>query len=369
MKRSKKKQQKIIEKQDDAGISRKKWNHTINLNLFVILKLVCIVSIPIFYFVYSPVLVICLACYVLLFFLAIMTERRLNTSVIKSNHIKIPKFDSALALIVIVVAIFGTFLTSNTQTKQSTFGNMDSTQISSFVDSKDFSGAKSSAGWSSFLTSLKNFGSLLTGERSVFGSGSSQFGMENAPTDFKEKTEEMENLDIQNMPKMERQSISFSITDLPIKYLFSSILSTVNTALIFSVSIFGAISLIVVFYKKNKFETMINEVIVTDKIAVSDDEIDRILDFGVSVVHDEKEENLDKIAEKEIENEKNSSFQENLKNKSNFVPEEKIVDNADDIDLFKQGFDLDKIYDDIPDNQIVDEESKDVSKDKDKKGK
>jgi len=156
-----------MERQDAEGISRKKWDHTINPNLFFMLKLLCIVLIPIFYFVYSPVLILLMIFYVFLFFLAIMAERRMNTSVIKKNHIHIPKFDCAIALIVIIIALSGSFMSSSSKSKASMFSNLDSSEITEFVGERNFDGAKTTSFWNTVSKWFINFGSCLTGERNM----------------------------------------------------------------------------------------------------------------------------------------------------------------------------------------------------------
>ena len=115
--RSKKKDVYRKEQQDAKCISRKKWNYTMSFKMFLIIKIILILLIPIIYFVYSPLLVVLMLLYVGVFFLARLTERSMNTSVIKTNHIHIPKFDSALALVLIVVAICGILIEMDSSTK------------------------------------------------------------------------------------------------------------------------------------------------------------------------------------------------------------------------------------------------------------
>ncbi len=343
MKRSKKKQQVIIEEQDSLGISRKKWDHTISLKLFVILKIICIALIPIVYFVYSPFLIVCMVAYVSLFFLSIMAERRINTSVIKSNHIKIPKLDSALALIIIVISLFGVCMSGTSKVKKPSFENAPDF---SNVKEIDFDGARKNMWLREFTNTLKNFGSLLTGERSVFSGGKQSFGMKEAPKDFPKDMSELP----EGMPSFEgrptRPNIDFDIDDLPIEYLFSSILTTVNTVLIFSVSGAGIISLLVLYVKQRKFENIMNDIVITEDVTLTDEEIDRILSFGELVIEKtvDAKETLDSIDSIDNVNIYNETKKEN--NESQELLQKEVVNEEENISILDDNFNLDKIYED-----------------------
>jgi hypothetical protein len=243
-----------------------------------------------------------MALYVGLFFLARMAEHNLNKSVIRSNHIHIFKFDSAIALVIIVISIFGMFLTSTNKTKESMFQNFDDTEIAEIVENKDdnFKMAKQNVAWSNFTTGLKNLGSLLTGERNVFASGNDnfKFGMVDAPGDFDIDMEKPDDSDFDlNNSDFElrggdgrRNDIDFSVDNLPLEYMSSSIFSTINTVLIFSVSAVGLLSLVAIAIKKHKFNREMNEVIYDGTIEMLDlKELERILSFGEDI---EEPENL-----------------------------------------------------------------------------
>ncbi len=361
MKRSKQKKQLRMEEQDAKGISRKKWNHTISLRLFVILKLVCIVSIPVVYFVYSPLLILCMLCYVGLFFLAIMAERRINTSIIKSNHIKIPKLDSALALILIVVAIFGSVMSSTSKTKESNFKNVPNFKFEQNME-MDFAKIKRQSWWNSVVSDLKTFGSILTGERSIFEGGKQEFGRTGPPKDFvidKNNIPEKPigdmpegdfpgmgggNFDMSNFPK--RPNFEFSMNDVPVEYMFSSIATTIITVLIFSVSGCGLISLLVLYIKKRKFERVINEVILEEQVILTDEEIERLLDFGEPVGSLPKDNSSDKQKTEPtkdiIRTRKKDKSQ--VKNKNKEV-EELSANPEENIEILKDDFNIESILD------------------------
>lgn len=265
--RQKNKQKRIkrYEIQDAKGISRKRFRLVIRPKTFLIMKTAGIIAIPVAYFVYSPVLVLVMMYFVGLFFAAIGCEHSLNKSVIRSNHIKIPKYDSAIALVLICIALFGSVF-SSASSRMGMFSNTLSSKL---------------------LQAIKNFGSLLTGQRSVFGrvphfgfgtmdkpdgfipneaAFLDQFGGEPpAPPDFGDR-----------MPKFE-----LSMDDIPIEFMFSQLLSTVTTVLIVAVGVVAVLSLVYTIKKMRKFDLEINEVIIDGSITMLEDgEIEAILNFG-----------------------------------------------------------------------------------------
>ena len=77
------------------------------------------------------------------------------------------------------------------------------------------------------------------------------------------------------------KNFDFSFDDIPIDYVTSSTMSTINTVLIFSVSGLGLVSIFAIYLKKRKFEREMSEIIIESKIEMlSDGELERILSFG-----------------------------------------------------------------------------------------
>lgn len=289
--RAKKKRIQIMEEQDAKGISRKKWKFTISPTLFIIIKLILIILIPIVYFVYSPLLILVMIAYVSLFFLARFAEHSLNKSVIRANHIHIMKFDSFIALLVIIIAFAGSFSSINNKNKQSAFGGFNSTQVSEMLGNKSVRNIKKSNKTSQVQTYFTNFFTLLTGERNVFESNEKEFnfGTMKPPSDFVANKEDLEN-------KMDKEmggrpkgggGYKMSIDDIPLEYVTSSTISTINMFLIFSVSGVGLISLICIYLKKKKFEREMEEVVIEGKIEMlSSGELEKILSFGEDVINE-----------------------------------------------------------------------------------
>ena len=334
--RGKKKKLSQMEVEDSLNLSRKKWDHTMSPKLFIILKLLVAILIPIMYFIYSPFLVVLMIVYVSLFFLAILAERRLNKSVIKKNHIKIPKFDSALALIVICIAFAGSISTVSSKSSGGMFANLSEDQISTFVSEKDFSGARQSNWWASVSTYFTNFGSLLTGERSVFSSDSGfSFGMGEPPEGFVSEGEALPT----NITQPTGERVEMSMEDIPLEYMFSTILSTVDSALIFLVSGVGILSVIYIVVKRNKFENEMTEVLIdnTDQ-SFTEEEINRLLSFG------EDEERADLTSseiDEKIQQDKNDQ-QEEYKN-IEIVEAKTEPTKEEDILIFGENYDLNKV--------------------------
>ncbi len=65
---------KKMEKEDSLGISRKKLKGAISEKTFIMLKIISIVSIPLIYFIYSPLLIFAIIFAVLMLIFATMAE-------------------------------------------------------------------------------------------------------------------------------------------------------------------------------------------------------------------------------------------------------------------------------------------------------
>lgn len=263
-KKEKNKQRQIrkLESLDRRGIARKKWRFVFNFKRFAIFKIALICLIPLIYFVYSPLLVVVIALYVSTFFLAIGVEHALNKSVIKSNHVKIQKYDAAVALVLILIGLFGSI----------------------FGMSQGRPGRFSQTIWIKFLDSLRNFGTLLTGNRLLFGDARRfGFGTVGRPEGFVPNSDAMQDMlaDLPPMPSGGRPHFEMDLDNIPIEFMFSQILSTVNTVLVFLVCGLGILSLYYSYKRIKKFNLDINEVIEDGEITMfTDEEINRILSFG-----------------------------------------------------------------------------------------
>ena len=259
---------KKMEKEDSLGISRKKLKGAISEKTFIILKIISIVSIPLIYFIYSPLLIFAIIFAVLMLIFATMAEKKINHTFIKSNHMKISKLDSVVAIIVILVTITGTIINANTKKKFSESNTL--VEISRTV---------------------KNFGSCLTGSRSIIKG--SNMGMHFGTKDF----------DPSKMPPAPpeggRPPMNFSIEDLPLEIVFSHMISSVNTVLIFMVPITGGVTLLYYFYKKKRFDREMNSTIKDEYMELDEKTLNDIFTFGYLkdeygnfILDDEKEDDI-----------------------------------------------------------------------------
>lgn len=225
-KKNKKWQTYVKEQQDAYGISRKKRKgKTIKIETFLLIKFLLVIAIPIFYFVYAPLLLPILILYVGLFFLARMAEMETNKSVIKANRIGIFKLDSALALILIIIALVGAIGSVSTKRHVGMFENSDRPAFAQMAQNRDFKKIKSNRFWKQVETFFVNWGSLLTGDRGLSSSSNKgKFGFEKPPEGF-----------VSDKFKPTGDKMKFSMENVPVKYVLSSILSTVDTVLVFAV--------------------------------------------------------------------------------------------------------------------------------------
>ena len=277
--RSKKKDVYRKEQQDAKCISRKKWNYTMSFKMFLIIKIILILLIPIIYFVYSPLLVVLMLLYVGVFFLARLTERSMNTSVIKTNRIHIPKFDSALALVLIVVAICGILIEMDSSTK--------------FAD----------------------FGALLTGQRNPLEKVFKFIKVNNLPPSIETDQKGSAEFDIYDL-----------LDKLPIKFVASTTLSTMCTVLVFSIAGVSALSLLYIYFKCKKFNRIMNAVVYDEAPILTDKTLNEILSFGESVDNTV-------VSEEEINRKINAVKQSDAVEESNLTTIEKNAADEPEEDI------------------------------------
>lgn len=258
---------KKLESEDKKGISRRHISNTLNPHVFFILKLISIISTPIIYFVYSPLLIVSILFSASLFIFAIMTERYMNKSYVKENHIKIPKFDSVFAIVVIVIACAGSLINLNNKNRTST-------------DT-----------WMEIKMNIENTCSLQTGNRNVFRKLTFAFGSKEMPTNLPPRGEG-------HGPR------EVSMDDMPIELVFSMMLSSINTVLIFLVPLASGLSLLVFRKRKNRFELKMDEIVSDNGFITDEEEINRILNDDPVVNNEIYLQELEEIkkAKKEKDN-------------------------------------------------------------------
>lgn len=263
---------KKIEKMNAKGLSRKRHKFVMSVKKITVLKLGLAVLTVGIYFLYSPLLFVCMLGFIGLYFADIAVERNLNKSFIKKNQIKIPKYESGIALVLVLIAIFGTAFGLRGQIRGgfSRFGNR-------FL--------------SNIISSVKNFGTLFTGERSILGNGGFLFGVKRPPSDFPTGG------GASSMPiSTGRPSGNFMLSaeDLPLEFMFSSMLSSLITVLIFTTVVLTVVSVLHMHWKIKKTKQVNDEFIIDEKIGLflnKSDILERIVNYGV--IDQEKGEYID----------------------------------------------------------------------------
>lgn len=229
------------------------------------LKIACVAAVPLLYFVYSPLLIVPMLVYVALFYLGLGVEREINRNVIRRNRIRLVRIDSVLALIVVVIAIAGTAVSANSKIRPGGFAHMDDETVQELIDDADFSAARRRSAWVGFTQKVADFGSLLTGRRSVF-SGMRRFATVDPPENFGPPPGEMPDFG-----------------DMPFDYVISSVLSSINTVLVFGTAAAGLLSLLVYRRRKKFAERYISQVIPDTSMAnFTDEQLEKILFYGVT---------------------------------------------------------------------------------------
>lgn len=229
------------------------------------LKIACVAAVPVLYFVYSPLLIVPMLVYVALFYLGLGVEREINRNVIRRNRIRLVRIDSVLALIVVVIAIAGTAVSANSKIRPGGFAHMDDETVQELIDDADFSAARRRSAWVGFTQKVADFGSLLTGRRSVF-SGTRRFATVDPPENFGPPPGEMPDF-----------------SDMPFDYVISSVLSSINTVLVFGTAGAGLLSVVVYRRRKKNAERYVSQVIPDTSMAnFTDEQLEKILFYGVT---------------------------------------------------------------------------------------
>lgn len=129
----------------------------------------------------------------------------------------------------------------------------------------DFAAARRRSAWVGFTQKVADFGSLLTGRRSVF-SGMRRFATVDPPGNFGPPPGEMPDFG-----------------DMPFDYVISSVLSSINTVLVFGTAGAGLLSLVVYRRRKKNAERYVSQVIPDTSMAnFTDEQLEKILFYGVT---------------------------------------------------------------------------------------
>ncbi len=249
MKRSKKKLIHRMEVEDDLGIKRGvKSKFSIPIKLYKLIKLCLIIAIPVVYFLCSPLLLLIVLAYFGLIFITNGVEKNLNHGMRKDLHVQLPKLDSILCVLLVIITIAGTLVSSlSTTQKKSNFEGFDNSQLEDVLENLDFDSTdfKVKRVWNK----IKEIGTLMTGTRYFFktqegfrggfgggigggfGGGTPPEGFE-PPEGFTPPSGDFEPPDMNNL-----------LQKLPFSMIFQSIIKAVDSALLLVICICGLLSL------------------------------------------------------------------------------------------------------------------------------
>ncbi len=236
-----------LEIEDDNCIQRKKkTGFRVSMKTYRRIKLGLIIAIPVVYFVYSGLLFFVFAALAATIVITNVKEKEFNKGLKKELRSSLPKGDSLLAILVILLSVVSIiFSLSTSSQRKSMFEGFNETEIQESIQGFDFEFDESDRVWREIKNQLRSLGNLSTGER-VFFQEARRFGMMGKgmpPNGFTPPANGMGS--IPDMPEMKPpKDMSEMMDEIPFSILFSSILKSVNTGLVFLVAGVGAITLI-----------------------------------------------------------------------------------------------------------------------------
>ena len=257
MRASDKKRIHRMEIEDDLGIKRGvKSKFSMPIKLYKLIKICLILAIPITYFICSPLLIVVVLAYFGLIFVTNSVEKNINQGLRKDMQVHLPKIDSILCVLLVIITIAGTVVSSvsNTQNK-SKFEGMNSEQIEEMLgDNFDDSKFRSMNFWNK----VKDIGNLLTGTRYLFqeeqgfrgGIGGFRPEGFEKPEGFTppEGFSPPEDFDFP-IGDFAPPNINEMLADMPFTAIFQSIIKAVNTGILIVIVLCGLLS----FVKIKKF--------------------------------------------------------------------------------------------------------------------
>lgn len=237
MKNSKKDRIYRMEVEDDLGIRRgRKKRFVLPNRVYILVKLVLIAAIPAVYFLCSPLLAVVALAYFGLIVITNNIEKNFNLGLKKSLQIHLPKADSLLCLLLILITVVGMVVSSVSMTqKSSQFEGFDESMLEDVIDNEDISEA--GIVWMQIRTKTKDFGTLMTGTRYLFieQRGFGSFGGPGGPGG--EPPEGFSPPTGGGMPDM-----SELLDDTPFSIIFESIIKAVDSGLLVVICVCGLLS-------------------------------------------------------------------------------------------------------------------------------
>lgn len=280
-----------MERQDSQGLTRKRAKLRLGMWGFYIIKFVLMALIITAYFVYSKALLPLLLVYAGTFFLSFTAEKNMNRSYLKKNYIKLPKFDNALALIIVIAAVTAVSAgISTTSVSDQDFMFTRLIEQGKYEEAEEYLENKANT------QSLTDCFTLLTGERDMLSrSRVNKFGLGVPPDGFKPPENNggerpsgtpptlPDDFDFESFRGEHFGGGDFKMKfgDLPVNYIFTSLLSTIASAIILFVPLTGLLQMYSVYAVKRRQDKR-NEspIIVSSSLYIDEKELDRLLEYG-----------------------------------------------------------------------------------------
>lgn len=240
MKNSKRDKIRLMEYQDAHGIDRKRKKPLhVPVRAYATIKTIFIVCIPVIYFLCSPLLIVVILAYFGLLFVTRLIEKEQNDGLKKDLRIHLPKADSLLCLLLVIVTIIGCVVGSLSMgQRKSMFEGMNGTQIEESIKGKDFSSFNFTT--KHIENKIKEASTLMTGTRYLFVAEKTfgRFGGKKPNMSGEVKPSEDFNPPSEKIPAMNDM-----LKNMPLSIIFQSIVKAVDTALLVVLCLFGLLSL------------------------------------------------------------------------------------------------------------------------------
>ena len=232
MKNSKKDLIHRMEVEDDLGIKRgTKKRFVVPNKVYILIKIILIAAIPAVYFICSPLLVVVVLAYFGLIVITNNIEKNYNLGLKKELHIHLPKTDSLLCLLLVLITVVGVVVSSVSMTQRSSmFEGFDDSQLEDVIDEGDFSSADFV--WMQIWTKTKDFGTLMTGTRYFF---QEQRGFGGPGGEPPEGFSPPSGSDMPDMSEL--------LDDMPFSIIFESIIKAVDTGMLVVICLCGLFSM------------------------------------------------------------------------------------------------------------------------------
>ena len=245
MKNSDRKRIRRMEMEDDLGIKReKKKKFVLPIKAYKIIKLSLIIALPVVYFLCSPLLILVILAYIGLLVITRSIEKEYNKGLKKDLRTALPKTDSILCILVVIIAITCVCVSSlSTTSRKSAFEGMNQEQIEEVLEFPKFDKGDITA--RKVENALKNIATLSTGTRYFFqsertfgrgrGFGGGMPNFPELPEGFTPPSDMPNGMKPPDMTEM--------LENMPFSLVFESIIKAVNTGMLVIVCLAGLASL------------------------------------------------------------------------------------------------------------------------------